>query len=82
VTFAFVLGGWAALLGFGPPMLPLVVSLAMFISMVLAATLGATLPVVLSRAGFDPAVASGPFVTTSTDVIGILGFCLVAYALL
>lgn len=82
VTFAFVLGGWAALLGFGPPMLPLVVSLAMFISMVLAATLGATLPVVLSRAGFDPAVASGPFVTTSTDVIGILGFCLVAYFLL
>lgn len=82
VTFAFVLGVWAALLGFGPATFPLVVSLGMFISMVVAAALGALLPVLLTRAGFDPAVASGPFVTTSTDVLGIVSFCLVAYALL
>lgn len=82
VTFAFVLGSGAVLLGFGPANLPLVVSVGMFISMVLAAAVGALLPVVLSRAGFDPAVASGPFVTTSVDVLGILAFCLVAYALL
>ena len=48
----------------------------------LAATVGAALPVALTRLGFDPAVASGPFVTTSTDVLGILTFCLVAAALL
>ncbi len=82
VTFAFVLGLWATLLGFGPPSLPLVVSLGMFISMVMAGAVGALLPLLLSRAGFDPAVASGPVVTTSSDVIGILGFCLVAYLLL
>jgi magnesium transporter len=82
VTFAVGLGACAALLGYGPPMLPVVVGLGMFTSMIIAATLGALLPLLLSRMGFDPAVASGPFVTTSTDVIGILAFCLVAYQLL
>ena len=37
---------------------------------------------VLLGGHFDPAVASGPFVTTSTDILGILGFCGVAYTLI
>ncbi len=82
VTFAVALGGAAALAGFGPPRLPLVVGVGMFSSMLIAASLSAVLPLVLSRLGFDPTVASGPFVTTSTDVIGVLAFCAVASALL
>ncbi len=38
----------------------------------IAATLGTVMPFALRRAGFDPAVAQGPFVTTLNDVIGIL----------
>ena len=37
-----------------------------------AATLGTVMPFALRRAGIDPAVAQGPFVTTLNDVIGIL----------
>jgi magnesium transporter len=37
-----------------------------------AATLGTVMPFALRRAGVDPAVAQGPFVTTLNDVIGIL----------
>jgi magnesium transporter len=59
-----------------------VVGFAIFASMVMAATLGTLLPLLLSRAGADPAVASGPFVTTSIDVAGILSFCTIASLLL
>jgi magnesium transporter len=37
-----------------------------------AATLGTVMPFALRRAGVDPAVAQGPFVTTLNDVVGIL----------
>jgi magnesium transporter len=40
-----------------------------------AAALGGILiPLVLTRLGVDPAVSSGPFVTTVTDVVGFLSF--------
>ncbi len=82
VTFAAALGGVATFLGYGPPAFALVVSIGMFGSMMIAALFGTLLPLVFTRAGVDPAVASGPFVTTLTDVIGILAFCLVATTLL
>ena len=52
--------------------LSLVVALAMWTSMVLAAAVGTLMPIVLFRSGVDPAVATGPFVTTSVDIMGIL----------
>ena len=48
----------------------------------IAASLGTFLPLLLNRMGADPAIASGPFVTTSTDVVGIVTFCGIAYLLL
>ena len=82
VTFALGLGIWATLLGYGPPQFPLVVSLGIFSAMLIAATVGTLLPLLFNHIGVDPAVASGPFVTTSTDVAGIAIFCLIAYVLL
>ena len=41
-------------------------------AILLAATLGTAIPVGLSRFGVDPAVATGPFVTTALDVLGLL----------
>lgn len=82
LIFGVGLAGFATLLGYGPPTFPAVVGFAIFASMVMAATLGTLLPLLLSRAGADPAVASGPFVTTSIDVAGILSFCTIASLLL
>ena len=39
-----------------------------------AALAGTVIPVVLNRAGVDPALASGTFVTTVTDVVGFFAF--------
>jgi magnesium transporter len=81
-TFAGTLALLAVVLGYGPARFPVVVGLGMAASMVIAAMVGTLVPLILSRAGADPAVASGPFVTTSIDIAGIASFCLVAYGLL
>ena len=81
-TFAVSLALAAWGLGYGPERLPVVVALGMFVSMLVAAGLGSSLPLLFSRLGVDPAVASGPFVTTSVDVMGIAAFCWIAIRLL
>ena len=48
---------------------------------VMAATLGATVPLVLNHFKVDPAIATGVFITTSNDILGILVFFLLAEAL-
>ena len=55
---------------------------AMIINMLVAGIAGVLLPLMLDRAGIDPAVASGVFVTTVTDVIGFLAFLGLASAIL
>jgi len=49
----------------------LVVGLSMLLAITLAGTLGAALPLLLKRIGVDPAVASGPFITTFNDVVAV-----------
>ncbi|MFH1379758.1 MAG: magnesium transporter [bacterium] len=51
---------------------PLVVGLGIIFSITFASTLGAMLPMIFKRLGFDPAVAAGPFVSTTTDIMSIL----------
>lgn len=55
------------------------VGISMLISIAIATLGGASLPRLLSRLGIDPAVASGPFITTLNDVIAVMvyyGLCL------
>jgi magnesium transporter len=56
----------------GQAMLGVCVGLALFLAMTLAATLGAFFPALFEKLNIDPALASGPFVTTFNDVSGIL----------
>jgi magnesium transporter len=72
-VFATILGVVAAL-WFSVTDLGLVIALAMVTVLTAAGLGGLLIPLVLSRLGVDPAVSSGPFVTTITDVIGFLAF--------
>lgn len=63
-------------------MLALTVGFAVFCSMTVAALSGTLMPMVLARMNVDPAVASGPFVTTAIDVLSIFFYFLIASALL
>lgn len=53
------------------PLLGLTVSLALFTVIIIAAVLGTLIPLVLDKYGIDPAVATGPFITTMNDVVGL-----------
>ena len=48
------------------------VGISLFFTVQLASVTGVLIPVVADRMGYDPAVASGPLVTTANDVLGIL----------
>jgi magnesium transporter len=73
IAFA-VITGVAAYVWFRVPGLGLVIGLAMICNLVAAALGGILIPLVLNRLRFDPAVASSPFVTTVTDVVGFFSF--------
>lgn len=56
----------------GKPVLGVIVFAAMVCAMTVAATVGTLAPAIMKRLGIDPAIASGPFVTTANDSIGIV----------
>ncbi|MEM7075689.1 MAG: magnesium transporter [Pseudomonadota bacterium] len=73
IVFAVVMGV-VGMIWFGGPQLGYVIAAAMVINLVVAGLAGTVIPVVLERLGIDPALASGTFVTTVTDVVGFLAF--------
>lgn len=78
-----VLLGVVTYFGFAEPKtLGLVVGLSIFFSMVMAATVGAFIPLILKRFDVDAAVATGPVVTTMIDMLGVLMYLSVAKLLL
>jgi magnesium transporter len=62
--------GLAAWAWKGNPVLGLVVGAALAVNTVVAVSIGGTVPLVLKRFKLDPAVASGPLLTTATDMCG------------
>lgn len=60
--------------GYSPVFLGMTAGLALLSAMTFAAIFGAFLPIVLNRIKVDPAVASGPFVTASNDILSLLIF--------
>jgi len=69
-----VITGIAAVAWFRIPGLGVVIGLAIIVNLVAGALGGILIPMVLERVRADPAVASGTFVTTITDVVGFFSF--------
>jgi magnesium transporter len=63
-------------------MLALTVGMAVVVSMTVAALVGSGVPLLLARINIDPAVATGPFVTTSIDIISVYCYFILATTLL
>ncbi|MDO9413026.1 MAG: magnesium transporter [Pseudolabrys sp.] len=77
IAFA-VIAGVAAYAWFNVPGLGIVMGLAMICTMVAAAAGGILIPLGLHRLKIDPAVASSPFVSTVTDIVGFFSFLAIA----
>ena len=69
-----VIVGLVAWAWFGKPMIGVVIGLALILNLMAAGLAGMTIPLILQRLGVDPAVASGVFLTTVTDVVGFFTF--------
>jgi magnesium transporter len=54
------------------------VSIALLSVIVIASLIGTFIPIVLDKYGVDPALATGPFITTSNDIIGIIIYFTIA----
>ncbi len=63
-------------------MLALTVGLAVISSMAVAALIGSLIPMAFARVNIDPAVATGPFVTTAMDIISVFFYFFIATTLL
>lgn len=81
-VYGIFLGVLAFFVHRDPYMLGLVVGLSIFFIMAMSATLGTIIPLVLKRFGFDAAIATGPFVTTAIDIIGVLMYFFMAKLIL
>ncbi|MEE9251637.1 MAG: magnesium transporter [Alphaproteobacteria bacterium] len=73
ILFA-ILMAIVAWLWFGSAAIGMVIAAAMIINLLVAGLAGVAIPLGLERTGVDPAVASGVFLTTVTDVVGFLAF--------
>ena len=65
-----------------PILLGIVVVSSIFTSMSIACLVASVLPIVLEKQNIDPAVSTGPFVTTSIDIIGVTSYFFIATTLL
>lgn len=69
-----VLVAIVTVLWFDVPLLAMVIAISMILTLVSAALGGILIPIFLDRLNIDPALASGPFVSTVTDVVAFLTF--------
>lgn len=72
----------AAVVAAGLPLFIGTVAAATLASMALATALGSVVPILFKRLGLDPATATGPFVITTIDVMGVWIYMLIAVTLL
>ncbi len=70
------------LLADGERTLSMVVSIALFSVVIFASFIGTVTPLMLNKLGFNPALASGPFITTMNDVLGLGIYFSVVHVLL
>lgn len=62
--------------------LAFIVGISIFLSITMAAVVGTLIPDIIQKMNFDPAVASGPFITTINDTLGLLIYFAIATTLI
>ena len=72
-----VVGVVAYYLG-GNPLLGIILMTSMFAAIIVAALMGVLIPMLFEKLNIDPAIASGPFITTANDITGVLIYFLLA----
>lgn len=77
-----IFGNMAEAVTYSFPLVAVVVSVTMSLTVVLAKMIGCTLPLVAKKLGFDPAVMASPFITTIVDALSLLVYLKIATTVL
>lgn len=67
---------------YGSYLLAAIVGVSLFLTLSMATVVGATVPLIINKLNIDPAVASGPFITTINDILGLMIYFSIATSLL
>jgi magnesium transporter len=67
-----------ALVVFQSPLLAFVVGISILSNITYAGIIASSLPLLLQRLGYDPAVGGGPYVLTTVDVLGVINYLIIA----
>ena len=81
ITFSILLGIFSAV-RHQRPMLGVAIGGAVLVELIVATSVGAAIPLIMRRLGADPAIATGPFVTTCIDFVAINIYFLSCYFIL
>lgn len=68
--------------GFGNWLIGIVIGISILATLSISAVIGSIVPLIINKLKFDPAIASGPFITTINDIIGLLIYFTIAKSLL
>jgi magnesium transporter len=63
---------------YGHWMLGIIVGVSILCTLSISAVVGSVIPLIINKLRFDPAIASGPFITTVNDIIGLLIYFYIA----
>ncbi|MFT7071601.1 magnesium transporter [Patiriisocius sp. Uisw_017] len=77
IVLFFFIWGWKGTIDYG-----LSISVSLFVVIIVAGIIGTFIPLFLHKRGIDPAIATGPFITTSNDIFGILIYLWIAKLIL
>ncbi|WP_299063352.1 magnesium transporter [uncultured Polaribacter sp.] len=81
VLAALLMSAGMLFLGF-PLNLGVTVAASLISVIIIASIIGTFIPIILAKRGIDPALATGPFITTSNDILGILIYFSIAQLVL
>lgn len=73
IVLFFFVWAWKGTIDYG-----LSISISLFVVIIVAGIIGTFIPLFLDKRGIDPAIATGPFITTSNDIFGILIYLYIA----
>ena len=63
-------------------MISITISVALLSVIIIAAMIGTIVPIFLNKNKIDPAIATGPFITTSNDILGVMVYFTIAKLIL
>ncbi|APY09634.1 magnesium transporter [Winogradskyella sp. J14-2] len=81
VILSIFLFGFVAIFQ-GDPLFALAISISLIAVIIVAGLVGTFIPLFLDKRGIDPAIATGPFITTSNDIFGIIIYLMISKLIL